>query len=77
MSRVVRARTRVRIDRRVNRWARVGLLAVGVWLTVAPFALEYGNEASVAPTINDMLTGVLVVTLALFSLLIPARVRPQ
>lgn len=52
----------------------MALLGVGVWLTVAPFALGYRSaeaETDMAATVNDTLTGVLVVTLALFCLLIP------
>lgn len=72
MSRVIRAGTRTARGRRLNFWARMCLLVVGVWLTVAPFALEYRvEESSVKATVNDTLTGVFVVALALFSLLVP------
>jgi hypothetical protein len=63
---------RARVGRRSSWWVRVGLLPVGVWLTVAPFVLDYrGADASVAAAVNDTLVGVLVFTLALASLLIP------
>ena len=68
MSRVIRVGTRSPVGRRANLLARVGLLVVGVWLTIAPFALEY---SAVQATVNDTLTGLLVVVLALFSLLVP------
>lgn len=72
MSRVIRSGVRAPVGGRANLWARVGLLVVGVWLTLAPFALGYGAEgADAAATLNDTLAGVLVVALALFSLLVP------
>lgn len=74
MSRVIRAGARNPVGRRANLLARIGLLAAGVWLTIAPFALTYrAEETTVAATINDTLTGVVVVTLALFSILVPGR----
>lgn len=76
MSRVIRTGTAAPVGGKANLWARVGLLVVGVWLTMAPFALEYrAEEADAVATVNDTVTGVLVVALALFSLLVPGPRR--
>ncbi|HSP81575.1 MAG TPA: SPW repeat protein [Myxococcaceae bacterium] len=41
--------------------------AMGVWLILAPFLLGYGDE--LAPTLNDIIVGILVAALSL----VPAR----
>lgn len=76
MSRVIRAGSRNPSGWRTNLMARLGLLVTGMWLTIAPFALEYrGEHGSVAATVNDSVVGAVVVGLALFTLLVPGQ-RP-
>jgi hypothetical protein len=54
---------------RVDIGARLGLLSFGVWLTIAPFALDYqGAGAPPHAAVNDTVAGLAVVTLALLSL---------
>lgn len=68
--REARVRAQATTARVAHLWVRVGLLVLGVWLTIAPFALAYRPAGAPArATVNDVLCGVLVVALALFSLL--------
>ena len=53
-------------------WTGWALLALGVWLIVAPFALGY--SAIDAAVINDGAFGVLIVGLAAYSMVAPRRV---
>jgi SPW repeat-containing protein len=53
-------------------WALAGLLSLGVWLSVAPFALDYSGGPSRA-IVNDTVVGVAVVGLALVGLCRPGR----
>ena len=53
-------------------WTGWALLALGVWLIVAPFALGY--SAIDAAVINDGTFGVLIVGLAAYSMVAPRRV---
>ena len=53
-------------------WTGWALLALGVWLIVAPFALGY--SAMAAAVINDGTFGVLIVGLAAYSMVAPRRV---
>src|SRR5262245_16026371 len=53
-------------------WTGWVLLALGVWLIVAPFALGY--SAIGAAIINDGAFGVLIVGLAAYSMVAPRRV---
>lgn len=55
-------------------WVFVGLLVVGVWLSIAPFALGYQSVGvPLRATVNDSVVGVAVVALALVGLCRPAR----
>ena len=65
--------------RRVG-WAdigvRLGLLGFGVWLTIAPFALDYqGAGAPLRAMVNDAVAGLFVVALALLTLVGGSRPR--
>jgi SPW repeat-containing protein len=53
-------------------WTGWALLALGVWLIVAPFALGY--SAIDAAVINDGAFGVLIAGLAAYSMVAPRRV---
>jgi len=53
-------------------WTGWALLALGVWLIMAPFALGY--TAIDAAVINDGAFGVLIVGLAAYSMVAPRRV---
>ena len=53
-------------------WTGCALLALGVWLIVAPFALGY--SAIDAAVINDGAFGVLIVGFAAYSMVAPRRV---
>jgi hypothetical protein len=53
----------------VRKWVLAGLLLFGVWLSIAPFALEYRTAGSpLRATVNDSVVGVAVVGLALIGL---------
>ncbi len=48
-----------------------------MWLTIAPFALDYQSAgAPLRATVNDAIAGLVVVVLALLSLVGGARLRP-
>lgn len=67
-----RGRTRASDRGTVRTWTLAGLLLFGVWLSIAPFALEYAGDPSRA-TVNDSVVGVAVVGLALIGLCRPGR----
>ncbi|MFC4852694.1 hypothetical protein [Actinophytocola glycyrrhizae] len=70
------ARSRVRAPRAgsVRTWVLAGLLSFGVWLSIAPFALEYqAGDVPLRATVNDSVVGVAVVGLALVGLGRPDR----
>lgn len=55
--------------RAVRTWVLSGLLVLGVWLSIAPFALEYqADGVPLRATLNDCAVGVAVVGLALVGL---------
>lgn len=55
-------------------WMLVGLLLVGVWLSIAPFALEYRAVGiPLRATVNDSVVGAVVVVFALIGLSRPGR----
>ncbi len=69
-------RDRTPAGRQAHRWARIGLVTLGVWLAIAPFALAYHPAGVPArATINDVLCGVLVVALGLLSFPAPGPGR--
>ena len=60
--------------RTVRTWVLVGVLVFGVWLSIAPYALEYGTAGvPLRATVNDSVIGVAVVGLALIGLGRPER----
>ncbi|WP_344328178.1 SPW repeat domain-containing protein [Streptomyces macrosporus] len=53
------------------------ILALGIWLVVAPFQIDYGGPAVTPETAqaNEVVTGVVLVVLAVASLLLLLRIR--
>jgi hypothetical protein len=69
-----RGRIRASGGRTVRTWVLAGLLSFGVWLSIAPYALEYGTAGvPLRATVNDSVVGVAVVGLALIGLGRPER----
>jgi hypothetical protein len=64
-----RDRTPAPAGRTVRTWVLVGLLLFGVWLSIAPYVLEYrASGVPLSATVNDTVVGVAVVALALVGL---------
>lgn len=67
--REARDRTRASSGRTVRTWVLAGLLLFGVWLSIAPYVLEYRNSGvPLSAVVNDSVVGVAVVGLALLGL---------
>ena len=74
MLREARDRVRAPSGRTVRSWVLAGLLLFGVWLSIAPYVLEYRTEGfPLRATVNDSVVGVAVVGLALIGLGRPER----
>ncbi|EID53423.1 SPW repeat domain-containing protein [Saccharomonospora xinjiangensis] len=57
----------------VRQWAGWATMLVGIWLIVAPFAMNYhGAEEGVA-VVNDVVAGAVVVAMSIASLILGAR----
>ena len=56
----------------VRRWMVPIVLAIAVWEIVSPYVLSFSG----GPLVNAVITGVVVVVLALWALRIPSRPYP-
>lgn len=60
--------------RAVRTWVLAALLALGVWLSIAPFALGYQTDGvPLRATLNDCVVGLGVLGFALVGLTRPER----
>jgi SPW repeat len=57
----------------VRRWMVPIVLAIGVWEVVSPYVLSFSG----GPLVNAVITGVVVVVLALWALRIPSAALPR
>lgn len=73
-SRKDRSRIRTPGTGTVRTWVLAGVLLFGVWLSIAPFALEYDPAGlPLRATVNDAVVGIAVIGLALVGLFLPDR----
>ena len=60
---------RVRGRGTIRTWTLIVLLLLGIWLSIAPFALEYRSAGvPLRASVNDAVVGVAIVALALIGL---------